>query len=226
MKQSKPVDFLQLSALVGAASCLGASYPTFAQDAQLISVPEIGSESVASVGSELFSISRVYTIDGAKLEGDTGPGSYLRGRAVSTGTELVPVQTKAAYKACVPEEGTFDPDGPCFLDDDGDGKFDRQSTNDYNVAQRLRTPVPYSRLPISIYREDSFKRVFLFTGATVDSLRFSYREFSGGLARPAFTEELTIPRTELPFMVQLKDIQFEVLGVDGMGLRYRLVAVR
>lgn len=206
-------------------AALSAALPGLAnaQEIRLQRFPEIGVESVAPAGGELYSFIRVYSVDGARLDGDTGPGSYLRGRAVPAGTQLVPVPSKAAFKACVPVEGTFEPEGPCFLDDDGDGAFDRQSTNDYNVAQRLKVPVPYSRTPISLNREDSFKRVFLFQGATQESLRFSYREFTGGLARPAFTEELTIPRSDFPFLIQLKDLQLEVLGVDGMGMRYRLV---
>ncbi len=206
-------------------AAVGAALPAMvsAQDLSLQRFPEIGVESITPAGGDLYSYVRVYTVDGARLNGDSGPGSYLRGRAVPAGTQLVSVSSKAAFKACVPVEGTFEPNGPCFLDDDGDGKFDRQSTNDYNVAQRLKMTVPYSREPISIYREDSFKRVFLFQGATQDSLRFSYREFTGGLARPAFTEELVIPRSEFPFSIRLKELELEVLGVDGMGMRYRVV---
>ncbi|MEH6789950.1 hypothetical protein [Parasphingorhabdus sp.] len=204
---------------------LGVALPCIvnAQELTLKHSPELGVETVVPAGGEVYSFTRVYTLDGARLEADSGPGSYLRGRSISVGTELVSVGTKAAFKACVPIKGTFEPDGPCFLDDDGDGRFDRQATNDYNLAQRLKIPVPYSRLPISVYREDSLRRVFLFQGATQDSLRFSYREFSAGLARPAFTEELTIQLAEFPLMIQLKDIQLMVLRVDGMGMRYKVV---
>jgi hypothetical protein len=185
--------------------------------------PEIGVEAVTPAGGELYSFVRVYTIDGAMLDEDSGPGGAFRGPSVPKGTQLVPVTTKAAYKACVPAAGTFQPEGTCFLDDDGDGKFDRQAHDEITRASRLKAPVRYSRVPVSVETEDTFKRVFLFQGATSDSLRFSYREFTGGLARPAFTEELTIPRSDFPFSIRLKDLQLEVLGVDGMGMRYRLV---
>ncbi|MGD9472067.1 MAG: hypothetical protein AB7V38_07900 [Novosphingobium sp.] len=45
------------------------------------------------------------------------------------------------------------------------------------------------------------------------------------MARPAFTEELTIPREPFPAMIMLKNLQIEVLGVSGMGLQYRLIKV-
>ena len=136
---------------------------------------------------------------------------------------LVPVDTKTAFKACVPAEGTFDPAGPCFMDDDGDGRFDRQATNDYNMAGKLKVPVPYVKMPISISREDSLKRVILYQGATGDSLKFSYREFKFDMARPAFTEEISVPRESLPAMVRVKNMQIEVLAITGMGMRYRMV---
>lgn len=201
------------------------SAPAIGQEMRIESSPKIGAEAVVPAGEAIYSYARVYTIDGAQLKAGSGPGSYLRGRSVAAGTELVPVPTKSAYKACVPAPGTLDPDGPCFMDDDGDGQFDRQATNGYNMAQRLKEPVPYSRVPISLTREDSFKRLILFQGATSDSLRFSYREFDNDLARPAFTEDLTIPREQFPAMIRIKNLQIEVLGVTGMGLRYRVVRV-
>jgi hypothetical protein len=63
----------------------------------------------------------------------------------------------------------------------------------------------------------------LFQGATSDSLRFSYREFSNDMARPAFTEDLSIPREPFPSMIMVKNLQLEVLAVSGMGMRYRVV---
>ena len=72
---------------------------------------------------------------------------------------------------------------------------------------------------------DAFRFVILFQGATTDTLRFSYREFKNDMARAAFTEELTIPREPFPQMMMLKNIQIEVLGVSGMGLRYKIVKV-
>lgn len=205
------------------ALAVGISAPVTAQKMTLKTTPEIGVESLVPAGGEVYSYIRVYTIDGARLQAGSGPGSYFRGRSVAAGTELVPVTTKSAYKGCVPAPGTFQPVGPCFMDDDGDGHFDRQATDDYNIAGKLKVPVPYVRVPISVARQDSFKRVILFQGATSDSLRFSYREFSDDMARPAFTEDLTIPREQFPYMVRIKNLQLEVLGVSGMGMRYRII---
>lgn len=81
----------------------------------------------------------------------------------------------------------------------------------------------YIRLPISVTRDDSFKRVILFQGAAPDSIRFSYREFSKDIARPALTEELTVLREPFSLLLLVKNLQLEVLGVSGMGMRYRVI---
>ncbi len=206
-----------------ATVALGLSTPVASQIASLQRSPELGVETTVPAGGIVYSFMRVYTIDGARLNASSGPGSYIRGRTVEANTDLVPVKTKSFFKACVPAPGTFEPEGPCFMDDDGDGRFDRQATNDYNIAAKLKVPVPYVKVPISVTREDSFKRVILFQGSTSDSLRFSYREFSNDMARPAFTEELTVPREPFPSMIMIKDLQLEVLGVSGMGMRYRVI---
>jgi hypothetical protein len=197
-----------------------------AQEMKIISLPDIGAEATVAAGGDVYSYIRMYTIKGAQIDADTRAGSWLLKKDVPSGTKLVPVATKAKFKACVPYAGSFEPDGPCFLDDDGDGVFDRQAGDDYEMATKLKQPVPYSKVDVSIARADSFKRVILFQGATSDSLRFSYREFSNDMARPAFTEELSIPREPFPAMVMVKNLQLEVLGVSGMGLRYRIVAVK
>lgn len=93
------------------------------------------------------------------------------------------------------------------------------------MAMKIKIPAPYSAATIFAVRTDAFKEVILYQGATADSVRFSYRQFKDDLARPAFTEELTIPREPFPAMMMVKNLQIEVMAVTGMGLRYRIVKV-
>jgi hypothetical protein len=209
-----------------AALCL--AVPTLAQDLSVVTVPEIGVETTVAAGGDVFSYAHVYTIDGYKTNVPSRPSGWfgLGAQDVPADTMLVPVYTSRAAKGCVPFAGTLEANGPCFIDDDGDGTFDRTAADKATTANKLKAPLPYSASKISISREDSFKRVVLFQGATSDSLKFSYREFKNDMARPAFTEELSIPREPFPAMIMVKNLQMEVLGVSGMGLRYRIVQVR
>jgi hypothetical protein len=209
--------------LLALSLAITASNQVIAQEMKIVSLPEIGVETSVPTGGELYSYLKVYTVDGAKLDANTKAGDWLLEQDIPAGTALIPVSTKAKFKACVPFDNSFDAAGPCFLDDDGDGRFDRHAGDEVQAARKLKVPVPYTKTPISIVRADSFKQVILFQGATSDTLRFSYREFKDDMARPAFTEELTILREAFPFMVLVKNLQLEVLGVSGMGLRYRIV---
>lgn len=205
------------------AACCFAPAGSGAQEMKIVSAPAIGEESTVGAGGDVYSFMRIYTIDGARIDVDTKAGDWLAEQAVPAGTMLVPVETTKKYKGCVPFSGTFEPSGPCFIDDDGDGRFDRHSRDQVVIFRKLKQPVPYTIVPVSIARADSFKRTILYQGATADSVRFSYREFKDDMARPAFTEELTIPREAFPTMARVKNLQIELLGVSGMGLRYRIV---
>jgi hypothetical protein len=56
-------------------------------------------------------------------------------------------------------------------------------------------------------------------------LLLSYREFSGGLARPAFTEELSIPLDKTyPQELRFKGLTIRVDKLNGTGLQYELLA--
>ena len=70
---------------------------------------------------------------------------------------------------------------------------------------------------------DNFKRELIFTGAMPDTLTVSYREFINNLARPAFTEPLSIPLTKtFPQNISIKGHIIELIKIDGMGLHYTL----
>jgi hypothetical protein len=204
--------------LIIASSVFLAPSISAVQELSVISFPEVGVESTISVGEEIYSYVKVYTMDGARLDADTKAGSWLLEEIVPKGTELVPVNTKVKFKACVHWTTSFDVRGPCFLDYDGDGTFDRHAGTDTEMARKLKVPVPYTKQKITSVRADSFKQVILYQGATTDSIRFSYREFKDDMARPAFTEEMSIPRETFPSMVRIKKPSAGNFCSDGNGL--------
>lgn len=199
----------------------------FAADAQsveqrLISVPKPNEALTIAPGEELFSFLRAYSTDGAALDVKVKAGNWMLEQWYEAGTELVPVTTSSKFKACVSTPGTLDASGTCFLDDDGDGTFDRHAGDSTTMARRLKPPIRYTKRSVTAFREDSFKYVIIFTGGTQQDLRFSYREFKDNLARPAFTEDLVVPRGSFPQMIRLKDHQFQIEGIDGMGFALQI----
>ena len=185
----------------------------------LDTIPNKGEPTKASAGDEVFAYSWLYTTDGAVLDDRARAGNWLLQDWYEAGTHLVPVSSKAKFKACVPSPGTlYTYNGACFLDDDGDGTFDRSAADFVARATKLKTKAHYTRSPISVQRDDSFKFLLLYRGATADTLRFSYREFKNDMARAAFTEELTVPREPLPMMLRLKGHTFQIDSINGLDL--------
>ena len=186
--------------------------------AKLVTNPAIGVETTAAPGDEFYSYSRLYSSPAVKLISDTKIGMLWGKRTLPAGTVLLPIESKSKLKACV--DGT----GPCLYDDDGDGAFDRWGEDEVTIAPKLKVKAPYEAVTLQATQADNQRFVLLFQGATSDTLRFSYREFTGDIARPAFTEDLTVVREPFPAMIKLKGHVFEVLSLGGMGLRYRLVS--
>lgn len=210
--------------VVYAAALLSLSGPASGQSLnfEIETSPEVGQQVTVSPGEELYLYWKKFTVEGARLTIDTKAGQWLVEERISAGTLLVKEDAKLGFKACVPYKGTVKSSGLCLLDDDDDGRFDRHS--DGIIARRYKVPVPYERDNVSVVGVDALRHSILFSGATGDTLRFSYREFNIDLARPAFTEELTVPREDFPQMIRLKGRTFELLGLTGLGLSYRLVS--
>lgn len=113
----------------------------------------------------------------------------------------------------------------CLIDTDSDGRFDRVSFNEVAGAKNISPPVAYTQgtVPIAGGEAQSFKRTITFLGKSGADIRLSYREFANDMARPAFTEDLTLPLPPpFPETMVVKNIRVTILGLDGSGLRYRL----
>jgi hypothetical protein len=179
--------------------------------------PPVGVERTATIGSPVVEKFRFDAVKVGMADGDVVKGTLTGNITIRAGEPLYQVQSKARYKACSQS-------GPCALDDDGDGTFDRIALDDTVAALRLKAPVRYQiKDAVAPSSSGNFKQVVSYLGVSGDTLRFSYREFLNDMARPAFTEELTFPITKTyPQGVAFKDVKMTILGIDGMGLRYRL----
>ena len=69
---------------------------------------------------------------------------------------------------------------------------------------------------------NNFRKLIIYSGVGDGTIKFSYREFTNDMARPAFTEELTLPLGKsFPQDVAIKDQVFTLISLDGMGLTYQ-----
>jgi len=114
--------------------------------------------------------------------------------------------------------------GICLIDREGTGTFTRINFRGMYNAKLLPTPIAYrlDKVPIPDPKSD-YRDVLVFLGVSAGSLRLGYREFSGDLARPAFSEELTFPLApSYPQPIAFRNLRITLIGLDGAGLRYRI----
>lgn len=187
--------------------------------------PSVGSRNVATAGDVMLSQRNVRWIETAKIEGTYSSPPQVSNKFEITGSEILRQDelSNAKFKACTVLLIGSKPGQPCFLDDDGDGNFDRVALNSLSKAHPIGSKLPYVRLepePVELV-PSGFSRTLLYQGVNAGTLNLSYREFKDDLARPAFEEALTIPlSTAFPQKFAVKGAIFTIFKIDGLGIEY------
>lgn len=184
------------------------------------STPLVGEDHVAPIGGAVYDRFKYSVTEGAVLSEAASIRQLFRHYELDQGARFSTVDDKH-FKACAIDDGS-----PCLIDSDGDGKFDRLLPDNafYIGSIKLKQPVAYQKAKFEqpLQRGD-FRWTITYLGAADHSLKLSYREFSDGIARPAFTEDYAIPLGDkLPQTLRVKDVSIVVTAIDGLGLHYRI----
>lgn len=131
--------------------------------------------------------------------------------------------SEASRSYCSADKGYItsygDESGVCLSDTDADGKFDTVTGVGIVKPVKLKNPAPFSTRIGSVTSRSPVQRRIVYLGGTASEARFSYREFTrDGMARPAFTEDLTVPLNGFPASFTLKGISLIVHGQGPSGL--------
>lgn len=83
-------------------------------------------------------------------------------------------------------------------------------------------PIVESRTTHNGYSKDGFVQELIYTGKSNDTIRFSYREFSGDMARPAFTVPVEYDLKEDP-VIAYQGAVIEVLEATNRSITYKVI---
>lgn len=112
----------------------------------------------------------------------------------------------------------------CLMDVDNNGSFDKSMFNTREKYFDLSNAVPYSTKTtseIEVEEQGSFRVDFIYQGLAKGVLKFSYREFSGGIARPAFTQDLTYDiAPDGTASIGFKGMRIKVLKATNESITY------
>jgi hypothetical protein len=186
-----------------------------------IHTPSIGEQVEVPAGSNIYSNKILKSMMGAELLSELNFRRLFK-IIVKQGVVLEPDTSNKSAKYCTREVTAFNM--ICLYDSNSDNIFDEWLNDSGFFPSKLKEPIPYRLVKIAKEQDsDRFNYVILYQGATADTIKFSYREFSNDLARPAFTEEINIPREPFPAMIRIKNLQIEVLNISGLGMKYKIV---
>jgi hypothetical protein len=168
-------------------------------------------ETAATIDSPIYTTTAYYPMMGAVRAGALKAGSFDIGPEYG----MLMSSAKDQIKACLIYEGRLA--GVCAVDEDSNGTFDKIG------GKRLEPSVSYEQREVPDPRHATIQNIYLYAGATSDSLRLTYREVTNERYRPGLDQEFSIPLGKtFPQQVAIKNLKMTILSIDGMGIRYRI----
>lgn len=92
----------------------------------------------------------------------------------------------------------------------------------FTIETLNKKNIPFQLGRDSRVEPGNFRQELVYQGRVGNELRISYREFSGEMARPAFTQELTFD-VNGGAVIGAKGARLEVLGATNTSIRYRVL---
>lgn len=199
--------------------------------------PSIGEAATAEVGDSLYqegirTVVRTYRATlKSDVESKMDNGYVLAEKAGSGGAMLMRPDSHAPM-LCFMTKNTgivgFFGDrnvAGCLIDTSGNQVFDRAMFKQYDSYFPLSAPTPYEVQVTETASEgpDDFYVDVLYQGMSKGEVKISYREFSHGIARPAFTQDVSYElEPDGTGIIGFKGMRIKVLKATGHDLRYIL----
>jgi hypothetical protein len=129
---------------------------------------------------------------GHRLNLNEGSGGVLQRRSINGASALCFRTTGAgsAYMSLTEAGAAV----ACLVDNENDGYFDYAmfATREKHFPLVAKVPYRLGKIQEEVTTDrTSFRQELIYQGVSNGVVRFSYREFSSGIARPAFTQDLT-----------------------------------
>lgn len=227
----KAFIFVGIVAISGCASGTSARYNYMAQS-EAFSIPPVGTIGRATIGSELLSKGRTADHDVLTLNDTVQIGGYT----------LTPGSYgKSGSEAGVHFYSVSEVAGQAWADGSPRGYLQRSlmtdpistlrytpASNEVCVLTVLGIPRCGNARNASLEKRTSvssqaFEQTLLYNGKVGNTLNIAYREFSAGMARDAFSNEVQYDLSSSE-MIAYKGAQLRVIEADNTSITYEVIS--
>tara|TARA_A100001391_G_scaffold172467_1_gene133962 strand:+ start:82 stop:786 length:705 start_codon:yes stop_codon:yes gene_type:complete len=196
-----------------------------------ISVPPLNEERTASLGEELMRQGTATTTKGVRLDQRNNIRGYTltQGFYPQTGEDEEYVFTSFGIGTTMAGMGRINLGGSLLgpVTYPRGIRFDKtkQQTcvivpNAYGITQPLcDTEYGYRFTEQPMISENNFQQTLIYSGRVGDRIRVSYREFSGSMARPAFSNEAEYDLSQSD-TIAYRGARIKVIEADNESIRY------
>ena len=186
-------------------------------------IPELNKEAVSYIGDPLLKEGSSFVTEAIVLNKDYEKILYPNGvyKFVGIGNKLLTrdgenISIKMNVYECNSFQGLAE--YPILLEDD-DG-------NVYYSSTSTERPLPkdaYTKKIIVDVNDYYFEQQLIYTGMEGKILKFTYREFADGTARPSFTIDPTYDMTQ-DNIIRFKGAVIEVLSYNNQSIKYKVLS--
>lgn len=211
--------------LLCAAGCATTPSTAYVPFKESISFPPIGEITEIGLGEEMMVQGYQTTWDGIELKqqvsvGMTGaytfaPGQYKKVGESPQGAFYQP--TAGIRSGAINVSPLGDPFQYIMIKNDG--QFCGVSVYDLYSCTRQAS---YEEKKVGDIGLESFQRTLIYSGRVDDTVRITYREFSNGMARPAFSNDVEYDLNE-SMVIGYQGAELEIIEATNRSIKFRLL---
>jgi hypothetical protein len=222
MKSAYLLIWISLTVFLGGCATGGSPLAPYATP---IDSPAVGAVNESELGETILSAGIVYQTDAVVLKNEiVGGDGVIRERSRLRPQQLLAVREDTMWTYY---EGTTTYMGQQQIGGLMISKQDRSNVlvwgGSFNRGTKP-TPIPILEF-IKVVRatETSFRQELIYNGRAGSTVRFTYREFSDSMIRPAFSQDATYDLLESK-VIGFKGARIEVIEASNTKLKYRVLA--
>lgn len=226
---------MRITLALAAITLSGCTTVSVKQDSQVSErvgrSPELNVAATSPVGGTVYTQHRYWSKIGYRLEDATSFRVLIVPVRLDAGEFIVPADAGGEAGFCTERNAYVDPlagtgSRVCF-DSPGSGNtFTKAKVAPGMVWLNydLPAPVRFSKSELIVPRNDALKYELLYQGYTSKTIKLSYREYVGDLARPAFFQDVSYDVAQFPTTVTFRSVKLNLLGADNNGLKYEVLS--